>query len=63
MNDEQPISYDPALIPEPITGQEMYLKAILVELRAIRRLVERAAHSADKTARATSQAAKAVTKR
>ena len=35
MDNEPVLSYDPVQLPEPITGSDMYLKAVLVQMRVL----------------------------
>lgn len=58
MSEQLQLSYDPSTLPTPVSVADFYLLAILVELRAQRKVLERVALLQDKQTKLEAKASR-----
>lgn len=59
----KPLSYDPAHLPQPVTTTDFFLRAVLIELRLVRRGLEQQLAQSRQQTRAVEETAKAAKKK
>ncbi len=63
MEDKDFLTYDPSKLPAPVTIQDAYLHAILVELRANRRVLEELTRAVNKLVKAEQTQARVLSRK